>query len=93
LHINSKGKEQSAKQIVNTMKDILNEKEVDPITMKWMEEHVMDREKKYIPLVNINQSYEKKKNEPRKDKRLDDNKEGKFKKKIANWDRVNISQP
>jgi hypothetical protein len=36
------------------MKDILNEKEVDPNTMKWMEEHVMDREKNHIPLVNKN---------------------------------------
>jgi len=26
-----------------------------------MKEHVMDREKNHIPLVNINQSYEKKK--------------------------------
>ena len=29
--------------------------------MKRMEEHVMDREKNHIPLVNLNQSYEKKK--------------------------------
>jgi hypothetical protein len=54
LHLNSKGKEQSAKKIVNTVKDILNEKEVDPITTKWTEKHVMDREKNHIPLVNIN---------------------------------------
>ena len=55
------GKEKSAKKTVNTIKDILNEKEVDPITMKWTEKHVMDRGKNHIPLVNINQSYEKKK--------------------------------
>jgi len=61
LHLNSKWKEQSAKQIANTIKDILNGKEVDSITTKWTEEHVMDREKNHIPLVNINQSYEKKK--------------------------------
>jgi hypothetical protein len=59
LHLNSKKKEQSAKKIVNTIKDIFNEKKVDTITMNWMEEHVMDREKNHIPLVNINQSYEK----------------------------------
>jgi transcription elongation GreA/GreB family factor len=61
LHLNSKGKEESAKKIVNTIKDIFNEKEVDTITMKLKEEHVMDREKNHIPLVNINQTYEKKK--------------------------------
>jgi hypothetical protein len=82
LHLNSKGKEQSAKETVNTTKDILNGKEVDPVTMKWTEEHVMNREKKHIPLVNINQSYEKKRNESRKDKKLDDNKDGKLKKKM-----------
>jgi hypothetical protein len=29
--------------------------------MKWMEEHGMDREKNHIPLLNKNQSYEKRK--------------------------------
>jgi len=33
---------------VNIIKGILNEKEVDPVTMKWTEEHVMDKEKIYI---------------------------------------------
>jgi hypothetical protein len=84
LHLNSKGKKQSAKKIVNTLKDILNKKELDPITMKWTEKHVMDREKNHISLVNINQSYEKKKIESRKDKRLDI-KDKKIKKKKKMW--------
>jgi hypothetical protein len=40
---------------VNTVKDILKETKVDPVTMKWKEEHVMDREKNHIPLENKNQ--------------------------------------
>jgi hypothetical protein len=55
LHLNSKGKDQSAKKIVNTVKDILKEKKVDPVTMKRKEEHVMDRVKNHIPLANKNQ--------------------------------------
>jgi hypothetical protein len=43
--------------------------------MKWKEEHVMDREKNQIPLVNKNQSYEKKNIGTRKDKRPDENQE------------------
>jgi hypothetical protein len=35
----------------------------------------MDREKNQIPLVNKNQSYEKKNTGSRKDKRLDENQE------------------
>jgi len=38
--------------------------------MTWKKEHVMDREKNHIPLVNKKQSYEKK-IKSRKDKRLD----------------------
>jgi len=34
LNLNSRGKEQSTKKIVNTIKDISNEKRIDPITMK-----------------------------------------------------------
>jgi hypothetical protein len=47
--------------------------------MKWKEEHVMDREKNQIPLVNKNQSYKKRNTGSRKDKRLDEKQEdGKF---------------
>lgn len=35
LHLNSKGKEQSAKKTVNTIIIIFKEKKVDPVTMKW----------------------------------------------------------
>jgi len=56
LHLNSKGKDQLDKKIVNTVKDILKKTKVDPITMKWNEENVMDREKNHIPLANKNQS-------------------------------------
>jgi citrate lyase gamma subunit len=55
LHLNSKVKDQSAKKTVNTVKDILNKKKVDPVTMKWKEEYVMDRVKNHIPLENKNQ--------------------------------------
>jgi len=59
LHLNSKGKEESAKKTVNTIIIIFKGKKVDPITMKWKEEHVMVRAKN-VPLANKNQSYEKK---------------------------------
>ena len=92
MHLNSKGKEQSAKKIVNTIKDIFNEKEVDTITMKWTEKHVMDREKNHIPLVNINQNYEKKKLNQERTKDLTIIKT-ENKKKIVDWERVNMHQP
>jgi hypothetical protein len=59
--------------------------------MKWMEEHVMDREKNHILLVNINQSSEKKKmnQERTRDLMIIE----KIKKKIVSLDRVNMSQP
>lgn len=40
---------------MNAVKDILKKSKVDPVTMKWKEEHVMDREKNHIPLANKNQ--------------------------------------
>lgn len=55
LHLNSKGKDQLAKKIVNTVKDILKKTKVDPVIMKWKEQHVMDSEKNHIPLANKNQ--------------------------------------
>jgi len=42
--------------------------------MKWKDEHVMDRQKNQIPLVNKNR-YEKKKIGSRKEKRPDKNQE------------------
>jgi len=54
---------------------VLYKKKFDPITMKWKEEHVMDREKNPIPPVNKNQHYENKKIGSRKDKRQDENQE------------------
>jgi hypothetical protein len=62
LYLNSKGKEQSAKETVNTIINIFKEKKVDSVTMKWKEEHAMVRAKNHIPLANKNHSYEKKKN-------------------------------
>ena len=62
FHPNTKEKKKkSAKKIVNSIKDILNKTYVNSITMTWKKEHVMDREKKHIPLVNKKQSLEKKK--------------------------------
>jgi hypothetical protein len=40
---------------VNTVKDILKKTKVDPVIMKWKEQHVMDSEKNHIPLANKNQ--------------------------------------
>jgi hypothetical protein len=54
-HLNSKGKEKSAKKTVNTIILIFKEKKVDPFTTKWKEEHVMVRAKNHIPLANKNQ--------------------------------------
>jgi len=59
--------------------------------MKWMEEHVMDREKNHILLVNINQSSEKKKMNQERTRDLMIIQ--KIKKKIVSLDRMNMSQP
>jgi len=75
LHLNSRGKEQSAKITVNTIINIFKEKKVDSITMKWKEEHAMVRAKNHIPLASKNQSYEKKKIDTRKKKSPDDSQE------------------
>lgn len=75
LHLNSKGKEQSPKKTMNTIIIIFKEEKVDPITMKWKEEHAMVRAKNHIPLANKNQSYEKKKIYTRKEKSQDGSQE------------------
>jgi hypothetical protein len=93
LNLNSKGNKQSAKKIVNTINDTIYEKKFDPITMKWKEEQVMDRENK-IPVVNKNQHYEKKKKLDQERTRdwLKTKKRANFK-EIVSWNRVKMSQP
>lgn len=75
------------------MKKILNKKWVYPVTMKWTDEHVMDREKNHVPLANKNQSYEKEKlNQERARDFMIINKTANLKETV-NGDRGNMSQP
>jgi len=61
--------------------------------MKWKEEHVMDREKNQIPLVNKNRYKKKKKlDQERKRDQMKIKKTANFK-EIVKWNRVKMSQP
>jgi hypothetical protein len=93
LHLNSKGKKQSAKKIVRTLKDTLCEKKFDPITMKWKEMQVMDRQKNQIPVVHkTNIMKIKKLDQERTTDWLKIKKKANFKETV-NWSRVKMSQP
>ena len=50
--ISTQSGKKSAKNIVNRKNNILNTKKVDTNTIKWKAKHVMDREKKLMPMVN-----------------------------------------
>ena len=61
--------------------------------MKWKEEHVMDRQKNQIPLVNKNRYKKKKKlDQERKRDQMKIKKTANFK-EIVKWNRVKMSQP
>jgi hypothetical protein len=60
---------------VNTTKDIFNVKKIDPISMIWREEQVMNRDKNHTPQVHKNQRSERKLIDSRRDIKSDDRQE------------------